>query len=495
MLDRIVIAGAGRTIETILERLVHLAPVIVLDTQQAALDELRVSETAGTDAEGPVHGVTKRLADATSRFVLEETRSEQHLSVGIVAATGDDRRNIEICRLAKEMGFQPVVGIVLNPEQSHEYEAHGARAIIRAHILGNVVEQALRYDGLVMATSVGQGRGEIIEFTVLPSSPAIGIPLSRLHAEGWRLAAIYRGSDLVIPTGDTVIAAEDRVLVIGNPEILSGVAEQIRIGVPQFPLGFGNQIVTFLPGGRNHNIEEESQRLCKRTRAAGMTLLFPGATPERTMVEVLDPPHSSASPRPQRKLFERQALTEEDTQAPLVRLRKMRPGLLICEAPERSFSDAILGRGGLGGKLCNELTCPVLFTSGSPSYSRLVFALLPGSRDLRLADTAIDLVRQLGLPLVLLRVSLPQYVEAPDSQTESLAVEIERRARLYGLKTETQQVEGNPIRELLRIVTGTDLLLIGRRRSLRDSFGSPDVALRVARKARCATLVQTEERR
>ena len=42
MLDRIVIAGAGRTMESILDRLVHLAPVLVLDTSQAALDELRI---------------------------------------------------------------------------------------------------------------------------------------------------------------------------------------------------------------------------------------------------------------------------------------------------------------------------------------------------------------------------------------------------------------------------------------------------------------------
>lgn len=495
MLDRIVIAGAGRTIETILERLVHLAPVIVLDTQQSALDELRVSESPASDEHGPIHAVTKRLADATSRFVLEDVRADAHLSVAIVAATGDDRRNIEIVRLAKELRFQPVAGIVIDPAAAKEYESHGARAIIRAHILGNVVEQALRYDGLVVASMVGQGRGEIIEFSVLPSSPAIGIPLSKLHAEGWRIAAIYRGSDLVIPTGDTLIAAEDRVLLIGNPEILSGVAEQLRIGVPQFPLRFGNQIVAFLVSGRNQALEEEAERLSKRTRAAGMTLLFPGATAERSLVEVLDAPHSATSPRQQRKLFERAPIDSVDTAASLAKLRKLRPGVLVCEAPSRTFFDGILGRGGLAARICNDLGCPILFGKGAPSYKRLVFALLPGTRDLQLADTAIDLVRQLSLPLVLLRVSLPEYVEAPDSQTEQLAVEIERRARLYGLKTETQKVEGNPVRELLHLVTQTDLLLIGRRRALRDSFTSPDVALRVARSAKGSVLVQTEERR
>ncbi|HMU39597.1 MAG TPA: TrkA C-terminal domain-containing protein [Pseudomonadota bacterium] len=495
MLDRIVIAGAGRTIETILARLVHVAPVVVLDTVQTALDELRISEAENAEAPSPLHGVQKRLADATSPFVLEELRDEQHLSVAIVAATGDDRRNIEICRIAQQLRFQPVVGIVIRPETAQQYEQHGARAIVRAHILGNVVEQALRYDGLVMASSVGQGRGEIIEFSVLPSSPAIGVPLSQLHAEGWRIAAIYRNGVLVIPTGDTLIKVDDRVLVIGNPDILSGVAEQLRIGIPQFPQHYGHQIVVFLPNGRNQKLEEEAEFLCKRTRAHGLSRVSPGATPERTTVEHSEPVESSASPHRQRKLYESIPLHKEDAVSPIPMLKKRRPGLVMCEPASQTFSEKILGRGGFLSRLCNELECPILVSHGIQAYRRIVIGLVPHVHDLRLADTAIDLVRLLSIPLVLLRVRSPKEIEAPDPEIEKIAMEIERRTRLYGLKAETQTLEGNPVRELLRITTETDLLLVGRKRTLRDSFTSPDVALRVAREAHCSILVQTEERR
>lgn len=492
MLDRIVIAGAGRTIESILERLVHLAPVVVMDTSQAALDELR---NVGGGESTLAHGVTKRLADATSRFVLEEMRSEQHHSVALVAATGDDRRNLEICRLAKELGFHPLVGVVIRPETAAEYEVHGARAIVRAHILGNVVEQALRYDGLIVASMVGQGRGEIIEFSVLPSSPAIGSTLSHLHAEGWRIAAIYRGSEMVIPTGDTVIATEDRILLIGNPEILPAVAEQLRIGVPQFPLNFGNPVVVCLPNGRSAKVEEEAEYLVQRTRASGMILTFPGAEREKKMVEVLLPAPSTTSPRHHRKLFERIPMEPGEANPLISQLRAHRPGLVFLEPLERSFFDRIFGRGGFAARLGNELNCPLLFTKGNGPYQRIVIALARGSRDLRLADLAIDLVRLLSLPLFLFRVSLPQYIEAPDSETEQLAQEIERRARLYGVKTTTSTVEGNPVREILHAVTETDLLLVGRKNRSRDSFTTPDIALRVARAANCSILVLTEERR
>ena len=82
--------------ESILARLVHLAPLIVLDTAQSALDELRVDENSADAAANanPPQSVTKRLADATSRFVLEEARGESHLSVALAAATGDDRKSV-----------------------------------------------------------------------------------------------------------------------------------------------------------------------------------------------------------------------------------------------------------------------------------------------------------------------------------------------------------------------------------------------------------------
>lgn len=496
MLDRIVIAGAGRTMESILDRLVHLAPVLVLDTSQAALDELRIGEESAESSSDnrPLHAFVKQLGDATSRFVLEESRQDPNHAVAIVAATGNDRRNIEVCRLARELGFQPVVGLVIDPATAAEYESHGARAIIRAHILGHVVEQALRYDGLVMASSVGLGRGEIIEFCVLPSSPAIGIPLSQLQAEGWRIAAIYRGAELVIPTGDTVIAADDRVLVIGNPELLPGVAEQLRMGVPQFPLRNGNRVVVYLPSGRNKALEQESEQLTLKTRAAALLRLYPRAEERKEIIEHALQSHSSRSPRHQRKTFEDMPLDGDTLVSHVAQLRTLRPGLLVAASPTRTMLEHMSGRNGAAGTICNALRCPVLFSNGAKEYGRIIYVLLAGLTEPTLTDTAIDLVRMLGLPLSLLRVSLPEYMEAKDEATEQTAAEITRRARLYGIGIETLRLEGNPVREIIKAVRSTDLLLIGRHPSSRDSFTSPDVALRVARAARCSTLVQTSVR-
>lgn len=493
MFDKIVIAGAGKTVESILDRLSHLAPVLVLDTSQAALDELRVpSDRAAPDSpQPPTHTVTLRLGDATSRFVLEAAREASRSSVALLAATGDDRWNIEVCRLARELGFRPIVGIVIEPSTSSQYEAHGARAIVRAQILGNVVEQALRYDGLIIASSVGQGRGEIIEFVVLPSSPAIGVPLSQLQAEGWRIAAIYRENELVIPTGETVIRVEDRLLVVGNPEILPSVAEQLRIGVPQFPLRHGNRIVAYLPLGSQPSVEQEAEHLTHRTRAAALLRLYPGGEPTRTVVEVQEGADSTRSPRPHAKVFETAPLQGASFQEQLAGLARLRPGVVVTAPVQRTAAQRLLGRGGADAVLCSALSCPVLFSRGSKRHTRVVYSLISGVADMTFADTAIDLARMLEVPLTVVRVVLPAYLEAPDRHAEQVAVELERRARVYGIQFEALRIEGNPVRELVRLARPDDLFVLARKRTLKDSFTSPDIALRVAAAACCSVLVQT----
>lgn len=491
MLDRIVIVGAARTAESLIGRLRGMAPVLVLDSAPEALEALAVPDEAEEPA-SETFPLTKRLGDGTSRFVLEEARGDEREGVGIVAATADDRKNIEIARLARELGYQPVVGIVIDPRTAADYEAVGARPIVRATILTQVVERVLRYDGLVAATTVGQGKGEIVEIHVLPGSPAIGVPLADLHAEGWRIAAIYRGGDLVLPTGSTAIEAEDRVLIVGDPAVLPGVAAQLRIGVPMFPLPYGTRVVVYLPGGRDRAIEAEAEALTIKTRAKTLVRVYPGATPARVLLEEA-PDVSDLEQHQRSKVFEDVALEGQSLMTHTDHLRRLRPGLLVAKNVPRSFGDRLLGRGGAAAMLCNSVRAPVLFPKGTPKIGRVVHALIHGIADLPLADAAIDLARMLSIPLAVVRVALPAFFGEADPDADRVAALIEARTRLYGLRAETTTLTGNPVKELIQAAKKTDLLVVGRRRSTRDSFTSPDIALRVAAAAACSVLVKTVE--
>jgi nucleotide-binding universal stress UspA family protein len=95
------------------------------------------------------------------------------------------------------------------------------------------------------------------------------------------------------------------------------------------------------------------------------------------------------------------------------------------------------------------------------------------------------------VPLVVVLVSLPTFLEPPDGASEDPASAIVHRARLHGLEPGIRRVEGNPIREWASASKASDLAVVARRATTRDSFTRPDLALRLARRCGSSVLVVT----
>lgn len=500
MFDRLVLVGAGRTSGPIVDRLARIAPLTVIDVSAAALDVLSsrsmqpappgVKDSEPPAADASLHPIIRRVADGTSRLVLSDLRGDPRSTVGLVVAPGDDRAALETCRLAADLGYAPIVAVVNDRDAGRECEKYRARSLLRAEVIGQLVERSLQESGLgVSAGGVGFGRGEILEFTVLPSSPAIGIPLSRLQAEGWRVAAIYRGKELVLPTGTSTIAADDRVLIVGDPRELPHVAERLRVGLPTFPLLHGPNIVVFLPEGRDGMIETEAEVLTTRTRASRLIRLHPHADSVASR-KVIETPLPDGSVR--RKQFDAAPLDPAASlDQQIETIMSLEPGVVVARARPRNVLDTVLGRGGAEARLCNTVGVPALFARGSSHYERIVLCVFDGVNNLPAAEIALDLARMLSVPLVIQRAKLPTYLEEAADATEKQLEIILRRARLHSLQPEVQVLEGNPIAQWLAASQSTDLAIIARVRSSRDSFSRPDLALRVARKSKGSVMVST----
>ncbi len=485
MIDRILLVGAGRTSGQIVDRLARIAPLTLIDIAPAALDAVSMRALPGGD--GSDHPVLRRVADGTSRLVLSDLRGDPKRVVGIVIAPGDDRAALESCRLAAELEYGPIIVIVNDRAVAEECERLGARALVRAEIVGQLVEQSLQQGGLGFSSAVGFGRGEVLEFRVLPSSPAIGVPLTKLRADGWRVAAIYRGDALVLPTGSTTIAADDRVLVVGDAKQLPHVAESLRVGLPTFPLLHGPNVVVYLPAGPDPSIEKEAAVLAMRTRASRLIHAVRGGSDAKRILETPRPDGTTA-----RKHFEVVGLDGQSLSEHVAALRAKSPGVVVAQAQRRGLVDVLLGRGGGDAVLCGELGVPVLFPRGSPHYARVVLCLADGESDLGVAEIALDLARMFAIPLRVQHVRLPGYLASPDAATDRHVETIAQRARLHGIEPDVRHAEGNPIADWLQTIEPTDLAVVRRAPTLRDSFSRPDLALRVAREARGSVLVVTD---
>lgn len=484
MFDRIVLVGAGKTSGSIIERLAQIAPLTVTDVSQAALDA--TTSRSLESATAAAHPIVQRVGDGTSRLVLSDLRGDPKSLVALVVAPGDDLAAHECCRLAMPLEYRPVVVIVNDRDVARECEELGAKALVRAEIVGHLVEQSLEQAGLGVNSAVGFGRGELREFRVMPSSPAIGVPLSNLRADGWRVAAIYRGDDLVLPIGTTTIAADDRVLVIGDPKQLPHVAESLRIGIPTFPLLHGPNVVAYLPLGPNAAVEAEAEVVTRRTRAGRMVRLLLGAESGRVSRDTPLPDGGVGV-----KHFEVAALEGATLEEHVASVLARKPGVVVTKANGRTIFEVLTGSGGRDARLCNALEVPVLFAKGVPEYRRIVLCISDGDTDLEAGEVALDLARMLSVPLSIQHVKLPNYLQTSDASTDKLVDTVLQRARLHDLAPENVRIEGNPLTQWLVATERTDLAVIARRPSMRDSFSRPDVALRLAREAKCSVLVVT----
>lgn len=115
---------------------------------------------------------------------------------------------------------------------------------------GNELLAAHIYDNLpnvpVIAQNVGMGKGEIMEIHVPFGSTYAFRHVRSIFQNRWKIVAIYRNEQQIIPTDVTMIRPNDTLLVLGNPLVLNGVYKSINKRIGLFPEPFGKNLYLLL---------------------------------------------------------------------------------------------------------------------------------------------------------------------------------------------------------------------------------------------------------
>ncbi|WP_457561022.1 TrkA C-terminal domain-containing protein [Caminibacter sp.] len=96
------------------------------------------------------------------------------------------------------------------------------------------------------ARDVGLGIGEILEVEVPPHSPFAYKSPEIFKKYGVSLAAIYRNEELKLPDKTNLILPNDKLLLIGPPQKLKEIFDQIKSNVGAFPQPYGQNIYLLL---------------------------------------------------------------------------------------------------------------------------------------------------------------------------------------------------------------------------------------------------------
>ena len=146
----------------------------------------------------------------------------------VVSATGRDDDNFIICQVARRwFGVPRTIARINNPQNEAVFHRLGISETVSAtKLLFQMIERDMVTSELVPLSLLRQGNLELVTVDVPRKSLAVNIPVKDLaFPKGCLLAAVIRGDDCRVVTGDTVFQPDDTVVALADPEKISAVRE------------------------------------------------------------------------------------------------------------------------------------------------------------------------------------------------------------------------------------------------------------------------------
>lgn len=98
----------------------------------------------------------------------------------------------------------------------------------------------------VLAQNIGLGTGEIMEVLVPFGSSFVYRHVGAIEQNNWKIVAIYRNRELIIPNDQKMIQPNDSLVLVGEPSVLKTVYRAIKRELGQFPAPFGSKLYLYL---------------------------------------------------------------------------------------------------------------------------------------------------------------------------------------------------------------------------------------------------------
>lgn len=98
----------------------------------------------------------------------------------------------------------------------------------------------------VLAKNIGLGSGEIMEVLVPFGSSFVYRHIGSIEQKNWKIAAIYRNRQLIIPSDSKMIQPNDTLVLVGEPSVLRSIYRAIKRELGQFPAPFGSRLYLYI---------------------------------------------------------------------------------------------------------------------------------------------------------------------------------------------------------------------------------------------------------
>jgi trk system potassium uptake protein len=168
-----------------------------------------------------------QYGDATELWVLERAGIQR--ADLVIAVTGDDEDNLLICQLAKDKYLcDRIIARVNNPRNRQYFELLGIQPVVSAtDLILRLIEHEVPSYGLVHLLDLRDEDLEIIEIEVSPGAPAAGKEVQEVDLpDGVLIISVLRNGRGFVPKADTIIEADDEVLLVLDPGLEDRITTQ-----------------------------------------------------------------------------------------------------------------------------------------------------------------------------------------------------------------------------------------------------------------------------
>lgn len=161
-------------------------------------------------------------------FLREENVGEMDV---VISLTSDEETNILSCLLAKNLGAKKTVTRVNKVAYQPLVNAIGIDHSVSPRLSAvNSILHHIRRGKVLSSVSIRGEGAEALEAIAQADSELVGKPIKTLALpRGTLLLAIVRGKEVLIPSGDSVIVPDDRIIILTTRENVSRVEQALTV--------------------------------------------------------------------------------------------------------------------------------------------------------------------------------------------------------------------------------------------------------------------------
>ncbi|MGD8368618.1 MAG: Trk system potassium transporter TrkA [Desulfobacterales bacterium] len=172
--------------------------------------------------------------DGSDQSLLEEENIQDMDAV--VSLTSDEETNILCSLLAKRMGARKTITKISKFSYFPLMSAIGLEQVVSPRLSAiNSILQHIRRGKVLAARSIKEAEAEVMEAVAMETSEIVGKPLSQLELpKGSLVTAIIREKEVVIPSGESVIAPGDRIIIFAVKDAIPRIEKILAVKLEFF---------------------------------------------------------------------------------------------------------------------------------------------------------------------------------------------------------------------------------------------------------------------